>query len=114
KGMLNADAVLARLASSDERLRRTALEILQKHIEWAEPARELLSRRIGNPGITQEEETGLRDLILAFQAQKLVQELVAQRLIKADVSVGRRVFLLETIGQSSLPKLPSIWSEALA
>jgi putative membrane-bound dehydrogenase-like protein len=114
KGLVSADAVLARLASPDERLRKTALDVLQKHPEWAEPARDFLARRVANPSLTQEDEIALRELILAFQGQKTVQELVAQMLTQKKISIGRRIFLLETVAQSRLPKLPPSWRAALA
>src|SRR5262245_38216044 len=114
KGSVSSDAVLARLASPDERLRKTALEVLQKHAEWAEPARDFLARRVANPSLTQEDELALRELILAFQGQKTVQELVAELLTAKKISVGRRIFLLETLAQSRLAKLPASWREALA
>src|SRR5262249_52360993 len=114
KGSVSSDAVLARLASPDERLRKTALEVLQKHAEWAEPARDFLARRVANPSLTQEDEIALRGLILAFQGQKTVQELVAEMLTHKKISVGRRIFLLDTLAQSRLAKLPAAWREALA
>ncbi len=113
KGILKAQVVLERLASPDAELRQTALGILQKHAEWADAAGDLLRRRLEQPTLTDEEQTGLRSLILAFQGKASVQNLLAGTLTAKVTPAARRVLLLETLAQSHLRKLPPSWIDAL-
>src|SRR5262249_12788195 len=58
---------------------------------------------------------GLHGLILAFQRQPAVQAVVGEALSKGagKETAGRQVFLLETVAQCSLAKLPPSWLDAL-
>jgi putative membrane-bound dehydrogenase-like protein len=113
KGLLKPEALLARLASADPRLRQTAMSILQKHPEWADTARGLLRDRLSKATLSAEEQHSLRALILAFQGQRPVQELVAVELTSPSASAERRAFLFDTLAQTSLAMFPEGWQVAL-
>src|SRR5262249_19010321 len=115
KGRLRAEAVLRRVGAGDAGLRQTALRVLAGHPEWAAQARDLLRGWLARPRLSPEETTGLRSLVLAFQGQPAVQELVAAALAQrgGTTAAARRVLLLETLAQSSLPRLPESWVGAV-
>lgn len=113
---LKPAAVLARVAATDAELRQTALHILQQRPEWAEQALSLVRGWLQEAEISAEEQRGLQGLVLAFQEHPALQDLVAATLTgpPGKVSAQRRVLLLETMAQSSLPRLPARWIEAVA
>jgi len=113
KGLLKPEAVLQRFSSNDVELRQTALKILAKHPEWAEAANGVLRRWLNQDKLTPEEQVGLRSLVLAFQSQKPIQELVGGMIADPKTPAERRTVLLETVGQSSLTSVPTSWRGGL-
>lgn len=113
RGLLKAEVVIQRVTSVDADLRQTALRILQKHPEWADQATGLLRRWMEKDKLSAEEQVGLRGLLLAFQANKAVQEQMAAAVVNRTTPAERRSALLETIGQHSLKQLPQSWRDAL-
>jgi putative heme-binding domain-containing protein len=115
KGMLRHEEVMARVTAADADLRQTALRVLQKHPEWAKHARGLVRGWLEKAELSGEEENGLRGLLLAFQGEKTIQELIgaALRESKGKVAVSRRLLVLETVSQCGLAKLPGSWIEGL-
>jgi hypothetical protein len=105
RGHLAAETVLARVTAADAGLRQTALRVLQGHPEWAEHALGVLRNWLEKPALSGEEQVGLRGLILAFQGRRAVQEAVASAIVGGDgnIPAERRVFLLETLAECSLP-----------
>jgi putative heme-binding domain-containing protein len=89
------------------------LRILQNHPEWADQALGLLRRWMESAKLTAEEQVGLRGLVLAFQANRTVQDQVAAAVANPDTPSDRRLVLLETMGQHSLKQLPQTWRDAL-
>src|SRR5262249_35805291 len=75
-GLLKHEDVMARVTAPDADLRQTALRVLQKHPEWAKHALGLVRGWVEKASLSGEEENGLRGLLLAFQGEKTMQELV--------------------------------------
>jgi putative membrane-bound dehydrogenase-like protein len=116
EGRLTHRAVLQRVGAADAGLRQTALSILQQHPEWAEHATGLVRQWLEKPALADEEQRGLRGVLLAFQGQRATQDLVAAAVRNRDgkTPVDRRLLVLEAMSQTSLPKLPASWLDALA
>ncbi|MEK7676064.1 MAG: HEAT repeat domain-containing protein [Verrucomicrobiota bacterium] len=108
--------VLARVSAADAGLRQTALHILQQHPEWAGQALAFMQSQIQKPSLLEEEKAGLRSLMLAFQAQTTVQQLIGEALSDRprDISLERCGFLLEVMAESSLRLIPDPWISGLA
>src|SRR5262249_34483436 len=66
---LGREALVVRTGAADPHLRRTALEILQRHPEWADHAIALIRGWLRARELTPEQDQGLRSLVLAFQAR---------------------------------------------
>src|SRR5205085_8598998 len=96
---LTPEAVLRRVTAADAELRQAALRVLQGHPEWSDHALGLLRGWLGKKALAEEEQRGLRSLILAFQGRRAVQDLVAAAVANRDgrVPAERRVLLLETL-----------------
>src|SRR5262249_5855455 len=89
------------------------LTILRGRKEWADQARDLLRRQLEQPKLTAEERRALQSLLVAFQEQASIQDLIAAALRRDTTPVDHRIALLETLAQSDLKKLPKSWSDAL-
>jgi len=115
RNMLTADAVIARLSSEDSDLRKTALQILQKHKEWTLHASEVTRTLLLKTESAGDEPAVLRNLILAFQSDAAVQRLVAEALTRSlnSQSSDRAVLLWETLAQVSLRAPSRVWVDAL-
>jgi len=114
RGALSPEQVIPRVTASDADLRQTALRILQSHPEWVKQASTLMERWLAQPELTTEQQTGLRDLLLAFQNDATVQRLTGAAIASDKTSVAVRLFLLETVAQCAVTNLPPWWVEALA
>ncbi len=111
RGGVAQDAVVARITAKDAGLRQMALRLLQRHPDWAKEALTLVRGWVDKETLTDEEKAGLRSSILAFQANGELQALLGAAIEKAPPV--RTAFLLETLAQSSLSKLPGPWKTGL-
>jgi putative membrane-bound dehydrogenase-like protein len=115
RGVLAQESVIARVSATDPELRQAALSVLQRHPEWAKYAIGLIRRRMEKAALSAEEQTGLRTLLLAFQGQPPVQELIAESLVeKTATPAERQLLVLETMGKANLSEMPAAWTAALA
>src|SRR5262249_24490673 len=77
RGRLGPAPVVVAAASPIPELRRTALGILRRHPEWAGAVLDQIRAEIGASDWSEERRTGLSDLILTYQDQAVVQDLLA-------------------------------------
>jgi putative heme-binding domain-containing protein len=106
-GALPADAAFERLSATDDVLRQTALQRVEKHPEWAARAVELIRDSIAKT-LPPDQGQRVDRLVLAFESDPAVQQLVADAL--AGPNCQR---LLETLGHSRLRQPPGSWVNAL-
>jgi putative heme-binding domain-containing protein len=106
---------VARTGAADPRLRRTALEILQRHPEWADHAVALVRGWLRTLELTPEQDQALRSLVLAFQGRDEVTLLVARAVAGDEPGVAgpRRQSLLDVMRQSASADVPAPWREAV-
>lgn len=115
---LTSGQLVACLATADAGLGSAAIAVLKRHPEWSRQAIDLVGGWLGEPTLSADQRSQLPALILAFQSDGTVVELVAAALAdrdeKAPVPPDRLVLLLDTVAQCSLAELPRSWTEALA
>ena len=112
---LGREDLVARTGAADPRLRRIALEILQRHPEWADHAIGLIRGWLTAGELTPEQDQSLRSLVLAFQIKDQVAGLVARGVggALAGVTGPRRRVLLESMRQSATAEVPVAWRAAV-
>jgi putative membrane-bound dehydrogenase-like protein len=113
---LTRDAVAKLLDDGDAALQRAALEVMQRHADWADGILVFLQNRLAAATLTADEAELLRDTILAYKADARVQAIVAAGLSDASRTTPIRLLLLEVIERSELnaATLPNSWAEQLA
>ena len=113
-GALSPEEVNRRVTDRDVELRQTALRLFQNHPEWVEQATALIERWLGRPELTAEEQSGLRGLLFAFQNDARVQQVIGAAIASEQIPVAVRLFLLETLPECGLTRLPPSWLEGFA
>jgi putative heme-binding domain-containing protein len=111
KTTIAPELVLAHAGAEDAGLRQAALGIVQGHPDWTASASALVHRSLSPPSFGAEERATLRGLILAFQSDPGVQGQVGEALESAPTA--QRVFLLETLCDATLPKIPASWTSGI-
>jgi putative heme-binding domain-containing protein len=110
---LSPEAVLRRVVSPDESLRRAAIAIMQKHPEWGSRAEPLIRDMLGKSEPSSLENSALQDLLLAYQSNPSVQALAAGVIVNTNAPSSRRVLLLDSVAKSSVAPLPAAWLDAV-
>ncbi|QDV37774.1 PVC-type heme-binding CxxCH protein [Tautonia plasticadhaerens] len=112
---LDREALVARTGADDPRLRRTALEILERHSEWADHAAGLIRSWLRDDAPSPEQRQRLDALVQAFQGREEVAGLVARGVAGDEPGIsgpGRRL-LLEAMVRSLAAEVPPAWSRAI-
>ena len=109
---LTADDVLSRIGSADTDLRRTAVNLLARHPEWAGRSIALVRKRVMAPQLSAADAQALDSLLTAFERNSEIQTLVADA-VRGGHPKARREQLLAWMATSRLAKLPEKWIEAL-
>ena len=99
---LTPGRVIDRVVARDPELRQTALRILQNHPEWGKDTATLIGAWLEKPALSTDEALGLRSLIVAFQSEPKVQELLSTTVTHHANSSNHLLFVLETFNQTSL------------
>jgi putative membrane-bound dehydrogenase-like protein len=112
---LTPEAVRSCLSSPDGELRREAIKILGRHFDWVAMATDLVKGWIDKPALSSEDAAAVRDLILSFPTQPDLAGLLKEALVEREgkVALERKAFLLESLAQASVPRVPRPWVEAL-
>jgi putative membrane-bound dehydrogenase-like protein len=113
---LSHEPVVERFNAADAGLRRTAREILVGHPEWAAHCEDLLGALLTSPTISRRDQLDLGELILAFQTDESIQELVtaAIRNESGSIPAEQSMLVLDVIRRATLPAIPTNWVDALA
>jgi putative membrane-bound dehydrogenase-like protein len=101
------------LVAPDPRLRNTALKVLQNRSEWARQTAALIGDWFEQPDLSDGQREALSSLVLAFQRDRTVQELIGTAMSSGKTPTTRFVMLLDVVGRSSLPELPASWIAGL-
>jgi putative heme-binding domain-containing protein len=108
---LSAGEVLPYLASGDSVLQSTSFWVISHHPEWAGEIVSYLNNRMSKPELTTTEESQLREILVAYSNNTIMQQFIATQFEKA--SAHKKLFLLETMGASNMAEFPENWSAIL-
>jgi putative heme-binding domain-containing protein len=113
-GRLRPEWVVRRAAATDSGLRKAALHVLRQHPDWAGAALDYLRNELQAAHLPDERREALSEVVLAFQTQTAVQDMLARAAVSSQAPPDRRAWILATMARSSLAKLPISWVEILA
>ncbi|MBP89846.1 MAG: dehydrogenase [Planctomycetaceae bacterium] len=113
-GVLSRAEVTSLLDTNDLELQRVAIDIIARHSEWSEEVVGIVKPMLASGKVTAEQLDSVETLLIAFAENEAVQELIAESLAGANVSVSIRRTLLEVMRDCNLPSLPSTWRQAVA
>ena len=106
---LRREQVVSLLDARDEGLGDAVLWVVSHHPEWSSGLIDYLRARLeaGDPAPDSLEP--VRAALLSFAADAGVQRMIARLLAAPSTSAERKLFLLDTIDESSLDELPPVW-----
>ena len=95
-GKLSQEDVTRALETDNARVQQTALEVISRHSGWANQITELSKRWLAEPELSEDRQSALRGVLLAFAKDASIQELISQSLASEktpqwtkSIAVGR-------------------------
>jgi putative membrane-bound dehydrogenase-like protein len=111
RGALTPRPVIELAESSNAELRRAAIHVLKQRRDWAAEAVRLIQDWLSTPEIETSEANALRALLLAYEGNSEIQQLVAASLRESPPP--NLLLLIQILAETSLPRLPEPWIDAL-
>jgi putative membrane-bound dehydrogenase-like protein len=108
-GKLTRDLVTPLLDPAFPALREAALKVLIARPEWAKELRDVFRAWLLHDRLAGQRSEDLHRLLLAYCRDKGLQELIALALRRDKLPTKTRLLLLETMAQTPLDHLPSVW-----
>ena len=114
--LLTRERVAKLLDAGDARLQSTVLGVMQKHPDWAPAVVDWLKARLSNPSLAAEQLPLVENTLLAYKADAVIQQLLADALAEDATPTPLRLSLLATIERSELTgkQTPPAWTAAVA
>lgn len=104
---LSAGEVFPYLLLGDSLLQTTTFWVISHHPEWAGDMVRYLGPRMSKSALTTAEEIQLREILVAYSNNAVMQQFIAAQFGKAPVS--RKMFLIETMAAIHVEKFPLQW-----
>ncbi len=111
---LAPEAVVPLLTSKDPVLRQTASWVVGRRKEWGAVVMRALRPWLAEPKLSPERRDELRQRIVAYAEDPIVQDIVATALRTPATAAGTRTMLLQAMGDAPLPMPPTPWSDEVA
>ncbi len=108
-GNLAPQQVAPLLDPSDGSVRQAALEIVARRPGWAKEMLGYFRDRLAGDASDPKAADELRNLLIAFSHDPVVQDLIAGTLRRESTPVLTRLLLLEVIAGSPVDKIPATW-----
>jgi putative membrane-bound dehydrogenase-like protein len=113
RGQLTRQIVASLLATDDENLLRTLVEVFGRHPDWADELTSLVAAWLSESNPSAEQLATVRGAISALIQRPAVQGLVAEALVRDKTARPIRLMLLEVIAANEYEQVPAMWSDAL-
>ena len=114
--LLTRERVAKLLDAGDARLQSTVLGVMQKHPDWASSVVAWLKARLSNPALAADQLPLVENTLLAYKADAVIQQLLADALADDATPTSLRLSLLSTIERSEFTgkQTPPAWTAAVA
>jgi putative heme-binding domain-containing protein len=112
-GKLSQEDVTRALETDNGRLQQTALKVISRHSGWANQITELSKRWLAEPELSDDRQSALRGVFLAFAKDASIQKLISQSLAREKAPQWTKLLLLDVIGRSELGTIPLTWQQPL-
>jgi putative heme-binding domain-containing protein len=112
-GDLTADEIIPLLAADDAAVRQEAMTIVTTRPQWASQVAQQLRAALAKPQLAEQEQRGLRGMIIAFVADAGVQGVVTDTFSADATPPAMKILLLDAIAAAPLDALPPPWRDAI-
>ncbi|REK22869.1 MAG: hypothetical protein DWQ42_16295 [Planctomycetota bacterium] len=110
---LTHDLVLPLLNTSDQLLRKSAIDVIGKRDAWAGEIEKVLRGWLEADDLTEEDAVLARAICTTFAGKPGIQARMVDVLRRADARAGNQLLVLEALAASDLTSLPSQFVPAL-
>ena len=113
--LLTRERVAKLLDTTDAPLQTAVLGVMQKHSDWAPAVVDWLKSRLADPSLAADQLPLVENTLLAYKADSVIQQLLADTLANDATPTPLRLSLLATIERSELTgkQTPSAWTAAV-
>lgn len=101
------------LNSRDTQLQQAGIWVAMHHPGWADIVVNFLKDKLNATGLSADEETSLRKLIIKFTPDTRVQNFISAQLNNSQITPSGRRLLMDVINNARVDKLPASWVEQL-
>ena len=101
------------LNSSSEELRNTGIWVADHRPEWTDIVVDFIEGQFAKSGQSEEELLALRDLMVTFCKNEVLQKYVTSQLHSGNLTGERKLLFLSVMGRCDVRSLPSTWSAQL-
>jgi putative heme-binding domain-containing protein len=112
-GKLSQEDVTPALDTDSARLQQAALKVISRHSGWANQITDLSKRWLAEPELTDDRQSVLRGVFLAYAKDASIQKLISQSLASEQTPQWTKLLLLDVIGRSELGTIPLTWQQPL-
>lgn len=110
---LTRDQVISLLESDDVTLQQSAMEVIQKHPDWAGEVLSQLEGWLREVEAKPELAAMIKGALAAFESTPEVQQFVGTQLANATNTNGAKMLLLEVMARCELNPFPEAWIPAI-
>ena len=113
-GDLTAEEVTELLSSDDMELRRTAVGILLRHVDWSEQVAALMREWLEAEELSDWQSATLEESVRAFRDDNDVRELLTEQFSQpGELSSPAAISLLKAVAGSGLRRIPDEWASGI-
>ena len=112
--VLTKENLVPFLTSKDAELQKAGIWVATHHPEWSDVVIDFLKDRLSNSELSGSEMTTVRNLMITFSNQKLLQQFVGDQLGVQGASQAKQSLMLDVITHSSVKEMPAAWLQQLS
>lgn len=101
------------LNSSEQELQQAGIWVANHHLDWAAVVIDFLAKHVHEASGKQEQESALRELMIAFSANAQVQQYIGTQLQSKTLSPSGKLLLLDVMQHTAMGSLPGSWVNLL-
>jgi len=101
------------LNSNNKQLQQTGIWVAMHHLGWADVIAGFLRNNLNSKDLTPDQEASIRNLMIKFSPDVQIQNFITSQLNNNNLTLAKRVLLLDVINHSDVKKLPDSWVKQL-
>ena len=101
------------LNSKNKQLQQTGIWVAMHHNDWSDIVVDFLKGNLNLIELTKEDEVVLSNLMIKFSSNVQIQNYITDQLGNKNLTLSKRLLLIDVINHSDIKKLPNSWIKQL-